>query len=113
MTRERVLRLRASGGACPPAVEMPLEALLGAFPPKRREVRRRRPVRRRFSTAGLELEAADAVARAASSYRRGGAGFSDLMIVAAARREGAETLSTFDRKVALLEGATLLEDRIL
>ena len=65
------------------------------------------------ATEGLELEAADDVARAASGYRRGGAGFSDLMIVAAARREGAEALSTFDRKVARLEGATLLEDRTL
>ena len=65
------------------------------------------------TTAGLWLEAADDLARAASSYRRCGAGFFDLMIVAAARRAGAETLSTFDRKVAQLEGATLLEDRVL
>ena len=37
-------------------------------------------------------------------YRRGGAGFSDLMNVAAAERAGADTLYTFDRKVAQLEG---------
>ena len=37
---------------------------------------------------GLEIEAADDVARAAFRYRRGGAGFSDLMIAAAAERSG-------------------------
>ena len=58
VTRERVLRLRGSGGARPHAVDMPLEALLGGFPPKHREARRRRPERRRFSTAGLELDQA-------------------------------------------------------
>ena len=58
---------------------------------------------------GLEVEAAEDVARAAVRYRRGGAGFSDLMIVAAAEGAGADTLYTFDRKVAQLEGATLLE----
>lgn len=62
------------------------------------------------STEGLEVEAADDVARAAASYRRGGAGFSDLMIVAAAERVGAGTLHTFDRKVARLDGVTLLVD---
>ena len=62
------------------------------------------------STEGLEVEAADEVARAAVSYRRGGAGFSDLMIVAAAKRVGAGTLHTFDRKGARLDGVTLLED---
>ena len=36
------------------------------------------------ATEELELEAADDVARAAFSYRRGGPGFSDLMIAAAA-----------------------------
>ena len=63
------------------------------------------------ATEGLEVEAADDVARAAFRYRQGGAGFSDLMIVAAAERAGAGTLYTFDRKVAQLEGVTLLEDR--
>ena len=64
------------------------------------------------STEGLEVEAADDVARAAVNYRRGGAGFSDLMIVAAAQRVGAGTLYTFDRKVAQVERVTLLEDPV-
>ena len=61
------------------------------------------------ATEGLEVEAAEDVARTALSYRRGGAGFPDLMIAAAAKRAGADTLYTFDRKVAQLEGVTLLE----
>ena len=63
------------------------------------------------ATKGLDVEAADDVARAALRYRQGGAGFSDLMIVAAAERAGAGTLYTFDRKVAQLGGVTLLEER--
>ncbi len=62
------------------------------------------------ATEALEVEAADDVARAAVSYRRGGAGFSDLMVVAAAKRVGAGTLYTFDRRVGQVEIATLLED---
>ena len=60
------------------------------------------------ATEELEIEAVDDVVRAASSYRRGGAGFSDLMIAAAARRCGARILYTFDRQAARLEGAALL-----
>ena len=63
------------------------------------------------TTEGLEVEAAEDVARAVVRYRRGGAGFPDLMIVAAAERAGADTLYTLDRKVAQLEGVTLLEER--
>ena len=48
--------------------------------------------------------------RAASRYRAGDAGFSDLMILAAAGRAGAHSLYTFDQKAAQLEGATLLKD---
>ena len=62
------------------------------------------------ATENLEVEAAEDVARAALSYRQGGAGFSDLMIVAAAERAGADTLYTFDRKAAQLEGVTLLAE---
>ena len=49
---------------------------------------------------GLQIEAAD-VARAAFRYRRGGAGFSDLMIAAAAERSGASPLqqSGFHREI--------------
>ncbi len=60
------------------------------------------------ATAELEIEAVDDVVRAASRYRPGGPGFSDLMIAAAARRRGASTLYTFDRQAARLEGARLL-----
>ena len=60
------------------------------------------------ATEGLAIEAADDVARAAIRYRTGGAGFSDLMILAAAERTGAYPLYTFDQQAARLEGVTLL-----
>ena len=53
----------------------------------------------------LEIEASADVVRAARRYRRGDAGFADLMIVAAAERSGAHTLYTFDRELAKLAGA--------
>ena len=56
------------------------------------------------ATEGLVIEAADDVARAALRYRTGGVGFSDLMILAAAERFGAQPLYTFDQKAARLEG---------
>ena len=60
------------------------------------------------ATEELHFEAADDVIRAADGYRRGGAGLSDQMISAAARRSGADTLYTFDRQAARLRGAVLL-----
>lgn len=60
------------------------------------------------ATAELRFEEADDVVRAALRYRQGGAGFSDQMILAAARRSGAEVLYTFDRQAAQLEDAALL-----
>ena len=63
------------------------------------------------ATEGLVIEAADDVARAASHYRTGGTGFSDLMILAAAERSGAQPLFTFDRKAARLEGVLLLQEQ--
>lgn len=60
------------------------------------------------ATEGLVVEAADDVALAAFRYRSGGAGFSDLMVLAAARRAGALPLHTFDRKAARLEAVELL-----
>ena len=60
------------------------------------------------ATEGLAIEAADDVARAAIRYRAGGAGFSDLMILAAAERARAHPLYTFDQKAGRLEGVTLL-----
>lgn len=56
---------------------------------------------------GLVIEAADDVAEAAAGYRRGGVGFSDLMILAACRRSEAQPLFTFDQQFAALDGAAL------
>ena len=63
------------------------------------------------ATEHLVIEAADDVARAAFRYRPGSAGFSDLMILAAAERSGASPLYTFDQKAAQLEGVSLLQGR--
>lgn len=41
-------------------------------------------------------------------YREGGAGFADLMIVAAARRAGAGRVVTFERRMARIEGVERL-----
>lgn len=61
------------------------------------------------ATEHLVIEAADDVARAAFRYRPGSAGFSDLMILAAAERSGARPLYTFDQTVAQLEGVALIQ----
>ena len=61
-------------------------------------------------TEELQFEAADDVIRSADGYRRGGAGFADQMIVAAARRSGADSFHTFDRQTAQLRGAALLPE---
>lgn len=58
-----------------------------------------------LATDSLVLEASGDVARAAFAYRQGGAGFSDLMILAAARRQDALPLHTFDRRLSRLAGA--------
>ncbi len=63
-----------------------------------------------IATEELRTEASDDVALAALQYGRGGAGFSDLMIAAAAQRAGAQALYTFDQKAARLPNATLLRD---
>ena len=60
------------------------------------------------STEGLVVEAGDDVAHAAIRYGVGGAGFSDLMILAAAERAGAGPLYTFDRALARLDGVALV-----
>ena len=59
--------------------------------------------------AAVEIECASDVAEATGGYRRGGADFADRMIAAAARRAGAVSLYTFDRKAARLPGVTLVE----
>ena len=63
------------------------------------------------ATEGLAIEAAGDVARAAIRYRAGGAGFSDLMILAAAERSGARPMYTFDRTAARIDGVELLGQR--
>ncbi len=63
------------------------------------------------ATEEIVVEADGDVARAAFRYRAGGAGFSDLMILAAAERSGAHPLYTFDRKAARLAGVRLLGNR--
>ena len=62
-----------------------------------------------IATDSLVVEAADDVARAAFTYRQGGVGFSDLMILSSAERSGAVPLHTFDRRLARMEGAVLVE----
>ena len=56
----------------------------------------------------LVVENSDDVAGAAHRYRQGGAGFSDLMILAATERVGATPLHTFDRRLAKMQGAVLM-----
>ena len=60
------------------------------------------------ASAELEFEAAEDVVRAADGLRRGSVGFSDQMIAAAARRNGADKLYTFDRRAAVKDGVVLL-----
>ncbi len=62
-----------------------------------------------IATDSIVVEAADDVAGAAGRYRRGGVGFADLMVLAAAHRAGATPLYTFDRRFAGMDGAILVE----
>lgn len=62
-----------------------------------------------LAAAELEVEASDDVGAVLHVYRDQGFGFADLMIAAAGRRVGAESLVTFDRKAARLPGVELLE----
>ena len=57
----------------------------------------------------LVVEESDDVAAAAYSYRRGGVGFSDLMILKAVERENAAPLHTFDKRFARMRGAALVD----
>ena len=63
-----------------------------------------------IATDSIVVEAADDIARAAYNYRQGGVGFADLMILSAAEREGAVPLHTFDRQLARMGGAVLVEN---
>jgi len=60
-------------------------------------------------TESLVFEALYDVARVIHQYRQGGADFADLMILAAAERAGASSLYTFDRTLARMDGAVLME----
>ena len=62
-----------------------------------------------LTTEGLVFEAADDIARALFRYGKGEADFSDLMIMAAARRTGIRSLYTLDRRFSQLEGVCLLD----
>ena len=57
----------------------------------------------------LAVENSEEVAAAAYRYPRAPVGFSDLMILAAVARAGAAPLHTFDRKLARMDEATLVE----
>ena len=61
-----------------------------------------------IATDSLVVESEDDVVHAALDYRQGGVGFSDLMILRAARRSAALPLHTFDRKLARLDDSTLV-----
>lgn len=61
-----------------------------------------------LSAVEIEIEAVDDVGTAVFQYRDDGFGFADLMIAASARRAGASSLVTFDRKAAQLPGVDLL-----
>ena len=61
----------------------------------------------RVGRSHLIFEAASDVMDAALSYPHGGPDFADLLILAAARRAGANPLYTFDQRLARAEGAAL------
>lgn len=56
----------------------------------------------------LVVETADDLALAIADWQEGGAGLSDRMVVAAARRAGAGPVMTFARKAARIPGMELL-----
>ena len=61
-----------------------------------------------LATSGLVVEAEDDAAEAAVGYGRSAGDFSDLMILAAARRAGALPLYTFDRRASRTHGVELV-----
>ena len=61
-----------------------------------------------ITTDSIVVEAADDMARVVYAYRQGGVGFADRMILAAAEREGAAPLYTFDRQFARVNGVDLV-----
>ena len=61
-----------------------------------------------LGSESILIESGNDVGRAALGYARGVADFADLMVVAAARREGATPLYTFDQRAAGVDGVELL-----
>lgn len=57
----------------------------------------------------LVIEEADALGAILDSFRHNGFGFADLMIREAARRAGAQSLATFDRKATGMDGVSLVD----
>lgn len=62
-----------------------------------------------IATDSVVVEVADDVASAIFRYRQGGVDFADLMILSAAERVGAAPLHTFDRRLARMNGAMLVD----
>ena len=62
-----------------------------------------------LATNGLVLEAEDDVAKAAVAYGEQAGDFSDLMILAAARRSGALPVYTFDQRASRNDGVELID----
>ncbi len=60
------------------------------------------------SAPNIVVESKEDVVKAATRYGQSSADFSDLLILAAANRAGANPLYTFDRRLARLDGAALL-----
>ena len=61
-----------------------------------------------LGSEGILIEDANDVGRAALGYSRGVADFADLMVVAAARRQGATPVYTFDHRASRIDGVHLL-----
>ncbi len=61
-----------------------------------------------LSASELQIECAGDVGAVLQLYADKGFGFSDLMIRQASQRAGAQSLVTFDRKAAQLDGVDLL-----
>ena len=63
-----------------------------------------------IASGNLIVEDDRTTTHAAYRYMQGGVDFADLMILATAEGQEATPLYTFDRKLARLDGATLLSD---
>ena len=64
-----------------------------------------------ISSDNIVVENDEAMTHAAYRYMQGGVDFADLMILSAAQASDCDRLYTFDRKLAQLNGATLLHTK--